>query len=530
MRHFFSNKTAYIIFFVMISVQMLCYNYIDYIQMEPRSLHSWRQSDCLSFALNFYNGQTTFAAPGVNNLGITGDGKIASDFPIIQYLVAQIWMVTGVSTPIFRLFDLFFLVVGLLYIYKLYCYWFKDKNWLALVMTGIIFTSTILAYYGPTSLSDIQALGLSCAAFYYFILWLDKKKKLDLGIALFLFAFAGLLKMSSAFIFAIALSYLLVRILFGNKEDKKGLLTFYTFVVLLLPFLPWIAWYSHVHHYNQVHPNEFFLIGILPIWKLTHDQINYTIARLLGELMPFALNIAVLFVLFIALGAWFLTGIKSFFTETYLRLLLPLLAFLSYIILFFEVFTVHDYYLLNMMPILVIVLGLLIKYILEHQNSFFDHAAVQVSLVLLLILLTHQTGVITRGRIELKDWGYAPVAMTAEKYDFLKWNSYYDRSRYEVIEIIKEEELAGLGIGKSQKVMCLGDHTINRSLYLIDRLGYTSFNVNIDKAEEFIRTRKSQGLIDYLILIEPDWLSKESLVPFLKNKVYEKGGTSIYKL
>lgn len=530
MSHFFSNKIAYVIFFIMIGVQMLCYNYIDYLQMEPRSLHSWRQSDCLSFVLNFYNGRTTFTEPGVNNLGITGDGKIASDFPIIQYSVAQVWKVTGVSTPIYRLVDLFFLIVGLLYIYKLYCYWFKDKNWLALLMTGILFTSTILAYYGPTSLSDIQALGLSCAAFYYFIVWLDSKKKLDLGIALFLFAFAGLLKMSSAFIFAIAIAFLIIRLLFGDKEEKKGLLSVFSIIVLILPCIPWFAWYLHVHHYNQIHPNDFFLIGVLPIWEIPRADINYTIARLLGELMPYALNISILFVLLVALGAWFLTRIQYFFTESYLRLLIPLLALLSYIILFFQVFTVHDYYLLNMMPVLVIVLGLYIKYLLHDQSSFFEHRAVQVSLVLFLILLTHQTGVITRGRIEAKDWGYAPVAITAEKYDFLKWNTYYDRSRYEIVETIEESKLDSLGINKSQKVMCLGDHTINRSLYLIDRLGFTSYNVNIDNAHDFIADKKSKGLINYLILIEPDWLSKENIAPFLKNKVYEKGGTSIYKL
>jgi len=530
MNHFFSKKTSVFVFFAMISIQMLCYNYIDYIQMEPRSLHSWRQADCLSFVLNFYNGTTTFMEPGVNNLGITGDGKIASDFPIIQYAVAQIWKVTGVNTPIYRLVDLCFLILGLFYIYKLYSYWFKDKNWLAVVLTGIIFTSTILAYYGPTSLSDIQALGLSCAAFYFFIVWLDHKKKKELVIALSLFAFAGLLKMSSAFIFAIALAYLIIRLLFGQKEDKKDLLSLSTLLLLFLPFIPWIVWYSHVHQYNQIHPNDFFLIGILPIWEIPRLEINYIMARLFGELMPYVLSVSVLFILFIAVLTWFLTRIKSFFTESYLRLLIPLLALASYILLFFKVFSVHDYYLLNMMPILVIVLGLITKYALEEYRAFFDYKAIQMSFILVLVILTHQTAVITRARIELKDWGYAPVVLAAEKYDFLKWNSYYDRSRYEIVETIEERQLDSLGIDKTKKVMCLGDHTINRSLYVIDRLGFTSFNINIDNAHHFIQNKKAEGLLDYIILIEPDWLSKENLTPFLKNKVYEKGGTSIYKL
>jgi len=469
--------------------------------------------------------------PGVNNLGPTGDGKIASDFPIIQYAVAQVWKVTGVSTMVYRFVDLLFLTLGLYYCFKLFSYWFKENYVLAILMTGIIYTSTILAYYGPTSLSDIQAFGLSCTAFYYFILWLDKKQYKYIIIAVLVFAFAGLLKMSSAFIYMIALAYLVTRLLFGKAEDKKGLLSLFTIPLLFLPFIPWYAWYTYVYEYNQIHNNGFFLIGILPFWKIPMAEIYNIINGLFWSLMlPSVFNIQLLFLLFLVVGAFLGYHIKAFFTETYLRLLIPVLVFASYMVLFFEVFKVHDYYFLNMIPILIIVVGLMINHLLNKFPHLIYNKKFILGLCLLLVVLTFQTALNTRARIEMSDDSKISRAlMKKSTEDFYNWNTFYDRSRYEILERITEETLDSIGITNDKQVLCLGDLTINRGLYLIDRLGYSSFGNSLESAPQFIEEKKQTGLY-YLILIEPDWLTNEGLKPYLKNKVYEKDGTSIYKL
>lgn len=529
MTDYFNKKTAFISFFIMIAVQMLCYNYIEYLRMEPRSIHSWRQSDCLSFIINFYNGRTTFLEPGVSNLGPTGDGKVASDFPIIQYTVAQIWKVTGISAPVYRLINLGFLVLGLFYIYKLYSYWFQERYWLALLTTGLIFTSTLLAYYGPTPLSDIQALGLSCVGFYYFILWLDKKQQRNFIAFILLFAFAGLLKMSSAFIFAIALAYWLIRLLFGSVESKKELFSIRIVIGVLLPFIPWSLWYIHGGYYNYIHPNKYFLIGIAPIWIVPESQWSELLFLFRKDILPIVFNPFVLILLGLILISFFIIRIKSFFNEVYLQMLIPVLMLFCYLILFFQVFGEHDYYLINMLPVLIISIGLGIKMILDHFPLFFNYKAVQISMVLIIVILTHETAVFNRARIEMKGWGFDSMVLTKERRDYFAWNSWHDRLLYQDLEGIKEQTLDSIGLTQDQKVLCLGDETINRSLFLLNRLGYTSFRQEMGEIDQFIDNNKEKGL-HYLIIIDWDKLPKEKLAPYLKNKVYEKGSASIYKL
>jgi hypothetical protein len=528
MTDFFNKKTALISFFILIAVQMLCYNYIDYIQMEPRSIHSWRQSDCLSFVLNFYNGRTTFFEPGVNNLGPTGDGKTASDFPMVQYAVAQIWKVTGISTSVYRFINLGFLILGLFYIYNLYTYWFKERYWLAILATGLIFTSTLLAYYGPTPLSDIQALGLSCVGFYYFVVWLDDPKKKYFIVSIIVFTIAGLLKMSSAFIFAIAISYWFIRLISDGGENKKGLVSISTVGSLILPFIPWVLWYLYVGHYNTIHPNDYFLIGVLPVWIVPEHHIIEILEGFKKDILPIVFNVQFLSCLAIILVAGFILHIKSLFKEASLRILMPVLCILSYMILFFKVFGEHDYYLINTLPVLVILLGLLLKYALDRFPVFFDKKVVQAGFVLILCIFTHQTAVLTRARIEMKGWGFDSFVLTQERKEYFEWNSWYDRSHYAILESIKERTLDSISLTKDQKVLCLGDLTINRSLFLLNRLGYTSFRQEIGKIDEFIAFQKEKGL-HFLIVIDWDNLPKEKLAPYLKNKVYEKENMSIYK-
>lgn len=529
MAHFFTKRIALLSFFLMIAIQMLCYNYIDYLQMEPRSIHSWRQSDCLSFVINFYNGRTTFLEPGVSNLGPTEDGKVASDFPIIQYTVAQLWKITGVSTPVYRLINLCFLMLGLFYIYKLYVYWFDQRYGLALLTTGLIFTSTLLAYYGPTPLSDIQAFGLSCTGFYYFILWLDKKEKRHFLFYLLAFAAAGLLKMSSAFIFSITLAYWLTRVIWGDKENKKGLYSYKVVLGFIFPFIPWCIWYVYGNYYNTIHPNNYFLIGIAPIWIVADVHIPLVLSLFKKDILPIAFNTWVLSLIGMTLLTGAIVKVKSFFTENYLQLLIPVAVVFCYLILFFQVFAVHDYYLLNMLPALVIVIGLVLKQLLNHFPSFFSSNRFYWVQIGLLVILTHQTAVFTRGRIEMKGWGFDSMVLDKEKREYLEWNSWYDRSRYAVLESLSDETLDSIGLTKDKKILCLGDLTINRSLFLLNRVGYTSFRLNIDEAHHFIESNKAKGL-HYLIIIEWDWLSKENLAPYLKDKVYEMEGTSIYRL
>src|ERR1043166_1294143 len=111
---------THFLFFALVIGQMLIYNYAYFLKTEPRNHHSFRQYDCLSFVQSFYNNRATLFQPAMNNLADTGTGKVAAEFPIIQFLAGNLWKLTGPYTFIYRLINLFFLFLGLFSIYKLF--------------------------------------------------------------------------------------------------------------------------------------------------------------------------------------------------------------------------------------------------------------------------------------------------------------------------------------------------------------------------------------------------------------------------
>lgn len=525
-----NNTTAIALLFTVFLLQVYCYNYIGVLRTHPHNIHSWRQTDCLSLVTNFYNGRGTFTEPCVNNLGNTGDGKVASDFPLVQYSIAQVWKITGKSELVYRLIELLFLFTGLFFIYKLALYW-TNNYFLSIATASLVFTSPILAYYGATFLSDIQAFGLTCVGFYFIIKWIHEKKFTQLLTGTLLFLFAGWCKMSSAFIYAIALALIareaIVAVRATDIAYKK--INFLRLLILFIPFIGWYLWYHHANVYNHQHDNGFFLIGILPVWQIDATKQHYILMKFLSEILPQMLHSGILLFIFITIVAFSVSKIKQFFTQEYIIIAVGFLMFVLYLILFYQVFDVHDYYLINMLTIWAIILCVFVKIANSYYGFIFQSKAMRLGIIFLIGLLSILSGIKARGRLEFTDkWGPKSIAYNESEYKLMEYFSWYDHTRYEVLED-PAFNLDKIGITKQDTVLCLGDKTINRSLYLIDRLGYSSFNTEMNDIDTFIEAKKKTGL-KYLILIEPDFLNDEKLKPYLKNKIFEQKSTSIYKL
>src|SRR3972149_5808757 len=90
------------------------YNYHEIVFKRPQSVHKWRQSDCASIALNYYQNGMDFFHPETHNLtsdgGTTGKCQ-TSEIPILYYSVAILYTIFGYHDFIFRLVNtlLFFL-------------------------------------------------------------------------------------------------------------------------------------------------------------------------------------------------------------------------------------------------------------------------------------------------------------------------------------------------------------------------------------------------------------------------------------
>jgi hypothetical protein len=516
----------HLLFFLIIVLQMVIYNYPYIAKIEPRTVHAWRQFDCLSFAQSFYHDRGTLVEPCVNNLGSTGTGKAASDFPIVQFIIGNIWKITGVQTIIYRLVNLAFLIFGLFYIYKLFLQEFKNKIFAA-CFAALIFTSANLSYYGISTISDIQAFSLSMIGFYFFYNWVKIKNNRHFILFILIFSLAGLLKASSAIVYLLCLSYLIFDGI-ENKKVKAELFNKQNLIkcfLLFLPFLLWLAWFVYARNYNIKNKSSFFLVGTLPIWDLQQQRINDNFNSLIYNLLPQILNPLILLAVFVFIIRNSFLNLKKHFSAS-LMLIGCVFVFILYILLFFDAFDVHDYYLINTTGIFVIALFFIFKIIYDRYviNNF---KVVWSVLIIMLLYNTYTSGIKTWKKINcnVNNIENSIVFNAFEQKNFF-WIYWHDRQHYKALED-KALDIKKIGVLGSDTIFCLGDETINRSLYLLDRVGYTSFNTDVEKAVTFVGEHKN---IKFIFLINPTLKKNPKLISLFNNKIFEKETLSIYKI
>jgi hypothetical protein len=109
-------QTAFLL--VLIVVLSLVFEYNHILHMPPQSMHDWRQADCASFAMMYYDHGMNFFEPKVFNL-LMGGGHAAGEFPILYYFVAILYKVFGPHEFIFRLVFSLIFFVGLINLGKI---------------------------------------------------------------------------------------------------------------------------------------------------------------------------------------------------------------------------------------------------------------------------------------------------------------------------------------------------------------------------------------------------------------------------
>ncbi len=517
-------KYKHLFFFCLIAGQMLVYNYVYMLKIEPRYHHAWRQFDCLSFAQSYFEDRGgDLLHPKVNNLGVSKNGNAASEFPIIPYLVSNLWKVTGPHSLVYRLVNILLLFIGLFYIYKLFLYLSSNKV-LAALLAAFIFTSGNLSYYGMSTLSDIQAFSFSVIAFYYFVIWIGNGRMKSLTLFSAFICLAGLIKASFILIFVLCvlwsvMKYLIAKDLVVEQKTKLNAV-----LLLLSPVLIWFAWIWHARAYNLENTKVFFLVGTLPIWTLSPQQIQEHLSNLTTGLLPEFMSIPFL-IIFTGLAIYYLVVNKGSSLVNKWMVLFVLLFSFVYLLLFFGAFDVHDYYLIVFNGMLVLFLFFLCTYI----NKSFIEIHLRRIVVFLLICVafgTYVSSIKTWKKVNYNVVNFEnDLVFTKKQQTNLFWNYWHDRRKYEVLE--NEFTTKEAGISPNDTVFCLGDPTINRSLYLMNVVGYTEFNCDLQHVQEFLLSHQE---VRYVILIDDDYKDSISVQLMSDKKVFERKNLSVYKV
>ncbi|OQA01265.1 MAG: hypothetical protein BWY70_00439 [Bacteroidetes bacterium ADurb.Bin408] len=527
-KKYISRYSVYV-FLLSLCALSLCYGYHKTIRYKPTSIHQWRQADCWSFAVNYYEENRNFFRPALHFIGESETGNASGEFPIIYYTVAQLWKIFGQKAWIFRGINIFIVFLGLLCLFKLFQKVVQDTHW-ALMLTLLLFTSPILVFYTNNFISDTPAFGFSLIGAWFFYKFYENQKNKNIWLACLFFLFGALLKVTAAMLFIAVLVIYIVETTgwarFRNSE-KLFAKPISHGIPLLTVIVLTFAWYFYSAWYNRQYNGEYFLLGIWPVWRMDYPLINQ-VTRIINENLIYQFfSIPVIF------STGFMLVFLLVFREKVHKLMLALSLLLTagggmYMILWYRVFDVHDYYLLNLLIIVVAVMLTFFLYLRQNHPALLK--SVRLKLFFLLFLCFNMYYARVKNEIKYnrrtENSEYSFLNRTNE-LDYWRWWHWYHETYLIAYESITPY-LRSLGIERTDRVISINDPSPNISLALMDQKGVTDFGKSITDsariAEEIKRGAK------YLIINNPDYYQKDFIRPFTGHKLGQYKNLDIFSL
>jgi len=519
-------KKEIIIFIISFLGMAICYNYPAILTKKNGSIHQWRQADCLSITQNYYKENLAFHQPKIHHMSDeTGLRGVASEFPILYYLVGNIWKITGQKEWIFRLINVVISFLGLFYLFKLF-YALFTRLFPALFLSFLLFTSPIYIYYTNNFLADATALNIVFIGWYWFYKFYNSHTNKHLFLVIVFFLLAGLIKISSLFSL-FALAGIAGFELFGFIKFKEvRLFKPIHFLYFLIPLLCIASWYIYAIQYSESNGNSYvFLKGILPIWELSGQRITETFSQFISVQAPRIFNSGIHIttgILFIA-NVWNMKRINSFVISLNILLFLGVSFFF---LLFYQVFDIHDYYLINSLIFYLVTWFTFFLFLYQNTNLF-DKRWCNYSLVGVLLYLVFIGSVHVRHRYNTTD----PIAFAGYDYisqhdkDVFGWYQFEYKKNQQAYEDITPY-LRSIGIKREDVVMVLGDVSINISLYNMDQIGFTNY-CNVHEYENQWELAKSFGA-QYLFVSEYKKEGFSDYLPYMKNEIGKFRNILIY--
>jgi hypothetical protein len=347
--------------------------------------------------------------------------------------------------------------------------------WIAFFSVSVFLTSPLLVYYGLSFIADVPALSIGILCFCYTLKFYRTKKIKQFYLALILGTLAVLMKASGLIGLSLLLFCSLVDIFNLNRFvglEKLFEKKVWPALCISVSVISIVIWYRFALFYNEYNSNNIFLLTVLPIWDMNEDQLIYNLKMLFNNLFPLFLN-KPMFFLFVTLVIFVSARFKML--DNFLRyaFLLSGLFFVFYVLFFFQVFSVHDYYLTCLM-IFPAITFVCFAHIVSQLNFIASNGAfIRIFVVCVVIFNSFHAAAIYRLRmIEDDKMVYWFPFVSEDEKNLAKYLFWDYGNAIKKIEDIRPE-LRKHGIKREDKVLSIPDMSFDISLYFMDQKGYT---------------------------------------------------------
>lgn len=432
------------------------YGYHKIVFKRPQSTHKWRQSDCASLALNYYENGMHFLQTETHNLtsdgGTTGKA-CTSEVPVLYYTVAALYKAFGYHDSIYRIFNTLLFFLGLFYLFRIFRYLLKDKFW-AIALALFLFTSPVLVYYGNNYLSNSSALAFAMVGWFYFIRFYFEAKPKWFYVSMAVFLLAGALKVTALFsLFAIAgiltIEWLGIMKIFHGNHCRKNMWRYLIPIFVILLIIG--AWLWHAHYFNHKHGCTYFSTNIFPIWDLSKVEIIEVLERIRKVWFAEYFHISA----FIFIGCcllFILIHYKKNQKFLISSILIVMFEILVYSLLQFWTFADHDYYTINMYILPVLILISTFDVLHRHYEKIFSSWYIKVAFLLLLAINIYHG----HQKVNERYYGW--------RSDFAKLEPLHTITPY----------LRQIGVAADDTVISMPDRS-HVTLYLMNQKGWTQY-------------------------------------------------------
>jgi hypothetical protein len=488
------------------------YGYGETMFLPPQSMDLWRQSDCASMALNYYQDGMNFFLPRLHHC-LNNDGCAVGECPLIYYFVAILYKIFGVHEFLFRLTNILIFVCGMLALYKIVWMTLKDRFY-AFLFPLLLFSCPLMAFFTNNFLPDVPSLSFTLMAWLQLLKYKQDQKNFNFIGCMIFFMLAILLKANSAISF-VAVGALFVIELVDWHEFNEGKKIFNKLFLIisgfLLAALVVFIWYKWSIDYNEEHRSDYFGKQSWPWWPLwrasAEDFVTTVISVFSNFYYLFNIFTSAIFLfslIFILLNRRYL---PDFLFGSFTLLLIGISMFFCY---FFVGFRNQGYYYINLMILPVFSFICMLYILKEKYPKIFGSIIFKLFAVILLLLNIDHTA------SEINE------------------NYYNNGGRHtQLNSVFYEDDFKAFvksKIAPKDRVISLPDEIPNGTLYALNLTGWNRYgfaNGVLDSAR--IADYISRGA-KYMIIADPQLLKDSVLKPFIKKEIGSYKNVYIFNL
>ena len=432
-------------------------NMQDYLFLRPQGRHQFRQTDCTSFALMYAHHENGLLDAELHQLMSDGGttGKTAGELPLLYFVVGKLWKLTGQQEWLFRVINFFIFTLGLFALYNITLTETRSYT-SSLLLVAMLFTVPIFLFYAPNFLQNTTAFSLVLMGWYYVHRFYKSNAWLHGIMATVFFTLAPLLKITALISVLALLGVLLMARFWPTKAGNLQLTKRQTLLALLggvFSIGSTAGWYVYAKNYVADHGGWYTHNAIWPIWNMDMGYIKETLHWVFSVWVEHYFSTAGY--LFLALSVLIIFIYRKQMPQFLWWLMgIVLLGNVIYLLLWFNALHDHDYYLINLYT-LPVLLWFSALYMLK-ENVIKSVPSEIIGLCVSIVLVYAS---IHYGKFNL--W-----------YRYAGWMNDNGTNRYasffDVTPYLREE----LAIDKDVPVLTYPDPSFSITLYLADQRGW----------------------------------------------------------